>query len=217
MKIYSAIYNDFAHLEIFGKPDVVYLPDELETTDSILILHGGADISPSLYGQERGKYTQADTNPSKRDKLEIALAERAIAMGIPIFGICRGAQLLTALAGGTLIQDVTGHTGGKHFITTKDGDSMIATSAHHQMCNPVNTDHELLAWSSKKQSTRYWDGNNQDVPMAVEPEVIFYPKLRALAIQAHPEWMDYRSDFVKYCINLTKTKLIGDNYASQCC
>lgn len=208
MKIYSAIYNDAAHLTQFGDFETVYQTEDLDCLNSILILHGGADISPSLYNEKVGKYTHAGPFLSKRDKIELDLAEEAISLGIPIFGICRGAQLLTAIAGGKLVQDVTNHACGKHKITTEDGTEIMATSAHHQMCNPDGTEHELLAWSTENRSTHYLNGDNQNTTMLVEPEVIFYPKLKALAVQAHPEWMDLRSNFVQYCLDLVDQKLI---------
>ena len=113
LTVYSGLYQDFAHLDSLGKGKVIFNPDDMTETNSILILHGGADISPSLHNKKAAPWTHANDYPSPRDKAEVALAQRAIAPNIPIFGICRGAQLLTALAGGTLVQHVNGHAGGK--------------------------------------------------------------------------------------------------------
>ena len=97
MQIYSALYRDGAHLERFGNLNVVEDPSELKEP-GILILHGGEDISPSIYGHGLSSLTRASNKPSFRDRAEVALANRAIGLGIPIFGICRGAQLACALA-----------------------------------------------------------------------------------------------------------------------
>ena len=50
MKIYSALYDNPSHLQKFGEFQTVYHIDQL-TEPGILLLHGGEDISPSLYGE----------------------------------------------------------------------------------------------------------------------------------------------------------------------
>jgi putative glutamine amidotransferase len=69
---------------------------------------GGMDIEPAVYGQEK-KETCDQTQP-KRDELELALFEAAFATGKPILGICRGMQLINAILGGTLYQDIPTET-----------------------------------------------------------------------------------------------------------
>lgn len=67
-----------------------------------LIIGGGDDISPELYGGEVRLTARIDP---ARDTLERRLAERALDDGIPVLGICRGAQMLNVALGGTLHQD----------------------------------------------------------------------------------------------------------------
>lgn len=67
-----------------------------------LVIGGGDDISPELYGG-RLKLT-ARIEPA-RDALELRLARHALARGMPVLGICRGAQMLNVALGGTLHQD----------------------------------------------------------------------------------------------------------------
>ncbi len=74
-----------------------------------LLLPGGGDLDPALYGQEDlGVCRNLDPD---RDRSELSLCRRFLAEKKPILGICRGAQLLTAALGGTLLQDLPGHTG----------------------------------------------------------------------------------------------------------
>jgi putative glutamine amidotransferase len=82
--------------------------DVLRVLDG-LVLGGGADLSPSLYGAEREPLT--DIRPD-RDAGEMLLARAALAADLPVLGVCRGMQVLTVAAGGTLHQhlpDVLGH------------------------------------------------------------------------------------------------------------
>jgi putative glutamine amidotransferase len=69
-----------------------------------LLLTGGGDIDPVLYGEERHPLVD-DAEPG-RDEFEIDLARRAMTADIPLLAICRGAQVLNVAAGGTLIQDI---------------------------------------------------------------------------------------------------------------
>jgi putative glutamine amidotransferase len=69
-----------------------------------LLLTGGGDIDPVLYGDERHP-TVEDAEPG-RDEFEIDLARRAMAADLPLLAICRGAQVLNVAAGGTLVQDI---------------------------------------------------------------------------------------------------------------
>ena len=70
-----------------------------------LILAGGQDISPHLYGEDPREGIKA-TSP-KRDAAEVALTEAFMETGKPILGICRGLQLINAMFGGTLYQDLS--------------------------------------------------------------------------------------------------------------
>lgn len=67
-----------------------------------LILTGGLDVQPELYGAERHPLT--DPARADRDAWEIALLAGARERGIPVFGICRGLQLINVAMGGTLHQ-----------------------------------------------------------------------------------------------------------------
>jgi putative glutamine amidotransferase len=67
-----------------------------------LVLTGGPDLAPELYGAERHPETQ--TGPELRDRFELALAREARRRGLPVLGICRGMQLLNVAAGGDLRQ-----------------------------------------------------------------------------------------------------------------
>lgn len=69
-----------------------------------LVLHGGADIWPGHYGEEPLEpHWKGDAS---RDKYELELMHAFIAAGKPVFGICRGLQLINVAFGGTLYQDI---------------------------------------------------------------------------------------------------------------
>lgn len=69
------------------------------------MIGGGDDISPDHYGGDVAARVKDDP---ARDQLEIAWIRRAIEMQLPLLGICRGAQLINVVLGGTLHQDIRG-------------------------------------------------------------------------------------------------------------
>ena len=75
-----------------------------------LLLAGGDDVAPSLYG-EAAHGTIVEAEPG-RDEFEIALVRRARAHQMPIFAICRGIQVLNVACGGTLVQDIPSQVPG---------------------------------------------------------------------------------------------------------
>ncbi len=79
------------------------VPALLDRLDGIL-LSGGVDVDPALYGQE--PHPRLGRVNRRRDDFEIALVREALRRDVPILGICRGHQLLNVATGGTLVQDI---------------------------------------------------------------------------------------------------------------
>lgn len=158
---------------------------------SLVVLTGGADVSTHLYGDKAHPTTYSDL---ERDVYEVAEFKKARALGKPIVGICRGSQLLCAMAGGKLVQnqpDPRGH----HATTTYDEKVIWVTSSHHQAAHPWNLpadQFKVLAWT--KGNSRYHQGYrdvemvNGVAPGDIEIESCFYPAINALGYQGHPEW-----------------------------
>jgi putative glutamine amidotransferase len=85
-----------------------------ETLDALdgLILSGGADLDPALYGHEA--HAETDRPFPLRDGGELTLLRAALERDLPTLGICRGSQVLNVALGGDLVQhlpDVVGHDG----------------------------------------------------------------------------------------------------------
>ena len=74
-----------------------------------LLLAGGSDLDPGYYG-ERPSSKLGPTVP-ERDAFEVPLVALALRRGIPVFGVCRGMQLLNVALGGTLFQDIPSEIG----------------------------------------------------------------------------------------------------------
>src|SRR5215210_5475947 len=88
-------------------PAVDHVEELLERLDGVC-LSGGPDLDPAAYGAPDRHVELGPTEPSL-DAFELALARGALARGLPILGICRGAQALNVACGGTLHQHLPDH------------------------------------------------------------------------------------------------------------
>jgi putative glutamine amidotransferase len=78
-------------------------PADVLTRIDGLLLTGGPDVEPALYGQAPLPTTDVD---AVRDSFEIPLTRQALEQDVPVLAICRGAQILNVAAGGSLVQDI---------------------------------------------------------------------------------------------------------------
>lgn len=91
-----------------GEPTVLdyrlHAPADVVRGFSGVLLAGGGDILPSIYGEAAHRaYHPAEPG---RDEYEIELVKRALDAGVPLLAICRGIQVLNVALGGTLVQDI---------------------------------------------------------------------------------------------------------------
>jgi putative glutamine amidotransferase len=81
-----------------------------------LMLMGGSDVNPKLYGEQARAET--DQPDDERDEAELRLIDEALRNNMPILAICRGIQILNVYHGGTLIQHLT--PAEPHDVETED-------------------------------------------------------------------------------------------------
>lgn len=153
-----------------------------------LLLPGGGDMDPKFYGQAR---IPACGEPNLlRDAAEPLLLRAFLAADKPVLGICRGIQVMNAVLGGDLYQDIkpfehlphNGHWAKVHTVTVRRGtllsrilgqDTVLVNSQHHQAVDRVAPGFTLAALSE--------DG----IVEAIEkPDASF-----CLGVQWHPEWL----------------------------
>jgi putative glutamine amidotransferase len=124
-----------------------------------LILAGGVEISPSLYGEEPEK--RVEEPQVHRDRFELALARAAVDADLPVLAISRGMHMLNVSQGGTLIPwlpDVVAHERhetARHEVTVSVsskvgkaiGDHAEVTGAHRQGVKRLGTGLQAVAWA----------------------------------------------------------------------
>ena len=169
-----------------GMPCPAYCP-AYDRCCAGLVLCGGGDIHPALFGQQDAGSRDMDLH---RDCAELALTAAFLRAGKPILGICRGHQVLNVALGGDLVQDLpeklqTFHTRAPgsgtdryHPVCTAQGSVLgelygpacMVNSAHHQALGRLGEGLVPTAWSES--------GLAEGVELPGRP---------VLGIQFHPE------------------------------
>lgn len=160
-----------------------------------LLLSGGVDIAPAYYGEEA--IPECEAPEPERDALELAMARWALEHGLPILGICRGMQLLSVAAGGSLYQDIATqqpeaerheHSSlprdtRMHSIRVQDDSKLAAilgttehpvNSLHHQAVRDPGRSARIVAYAP--------DGIAEGMEISEHPF--------AVAVQFHPEELE---------------------------
>lgn len=76
-----------------------------------LLLSGGSDLHPGMYGEE--PHPELGETIPERDAFELEIFLLALELGLPVFGICRGMQIMNVALGGTLYQDLPSQLGDR--------------------------------------------------------------------------------------------------------
>jgi putative glutamine amidotransferase len=166
--------------------------DELfEILDGILFT-GGGDLEPTHYDPENRGSEGIDPD---RDQLELGLARRAAAEGVPIFGICRGQQVINVALDGGLIQDVGEHrqeasrAAATHTVEVAPGSRLAGivgplvevNTFHHQVVDPNRIGRGLKVTAFSNDGQRFIEGLESEDG-------------RILTVQWHPEEMTDREE-----------------------
>ncbi|WP_034551103.1 gamma-glutamyl-gamma-aminobutyrate hydrolase family protein [Carnobacterium funditum] len=175
--------------------DASYYVDQIDG----LLLAGGQDISPLLFGEEPHLKLEA-TEPA-RDAFEMALIKETLAQHKPILAICRGMHLLNVMYGGTLYQALSDYkeltvqhiqqtyfNTGSHTITldtesqlgTIFGATYLVNSYHHQAIKELADSFKAVAWSKDNLVEGFESTDSEQSIIAVQwhPELMLKEDLK---------------------------------------
>ena len=169
----------------------VYIPisnDEevkayIKTIDALL-LTGGQDVHPSLYGHD--KQTQTNDYNLERDHFELALIKHAFEAKKPILAVCRGMQLLNVYFGGSLNQEVDNHSQGLplgtfHTIEVEPDSHLSGLLSNGHEVNSVH--HQTIATLGNGLRVTARDPRDRVI------EAFELPDYPLMAVQWHPEFL----------------------------
>jgi len=170
------------------------LPAIQEILDGLL-LTGGADLDPALYGE--APLPETRSSEPQRDATELAITRWALEKRLPVLGICRGMQMLNVACGGSLYQDLPtqrpsafdheqlgqARTHIAHEVSTEPG-SLLARIVGEQQVGVNSFHHQAVRGIG--QGLRVTGVAEDGVTEAIEiPDLPF-----VLAVQYHPEELE---------------------------
>jgi GMP synthase-like glutamine amidotransferase len=175
-----------------------YKADTVEEAD-LVVFGGGSDVEPSLYGEDNANMHESVYFSKDRDNADMKIYTKALELGIPMMGVCRGAQFLHVMNGGKLYQDVNGHNGAhKAFCLREKMLIENVSSVHHQQCM-FNKEMEVLMTTSTVCTTRHIDKDKTDKRPRLDVEAFFYRDTGCFGVQGHPEYANYNR-FSVWCM-----------------
>lgn len=190
-----SIHADYAAaIEKAGGIPILLLPHQsLPAFLDGIVLSGGGDIDPLLFGEE--PLCQSGEIDPLRDAYEMRICKEALEQDLPMLGICRGMQVMNIVTGGKIYQDIGVQAGtplkhiqqaprsyGTHSILVEENSLLtdlwenkrtIVNSLHHQSCSDLGESFRAIAKST--------DGLIE----AIEHEGCAF----AVGVQWHPEAM----------------------------
>ena len=154
-----------------------------------LLMPGGWDVNPARYGKER---IPQETIDDDLDALQFETLDRFLAAGRPVFGICRGHQLLNIVFGGTLIQHLPGAENHTSLPTGED-------NAHRTLNEPGSFAERIYGAECTVNSSHHQGverlGKGFRAVMRSEDgvvEALEHESLPVWSVQWHPERMCFR-------------------------
>lgn len=125
---------------------------------------GGHDVDPAHYGEER--HPLCDKTDPPRDWTELTLSRWALAEGKPVFGVCRGIQVLNVACGGSLYQDLGSQFPGaiKHDYFSSTTEFPRDHLAHAVQVEPASRLHRLLGTERCQVNSMHHQGIKKLAP-----------------------------------------------------
>lgn len=156
----------------------------------LVVFVGGTDVDPRLYDEE--PYRRTERPDKRRDELEMKHYLYCLDNGIPMLGVCRGAQFLHVMNGGKLYQHLDGHY-GNHSAWDTHSKYKIAkvSSVHHQACIPNALGGMDILMDARGATVRHLDDNRKIESNMSDVEAYFYQDTLCMGVQFHPEYAGY--------------------------
>lgn len=207
-ELYLEVWVEGPPEDVYGFPEMLMKAKCTKAVSpekaDLVIFTGGPDVNPILYGADKHPTTVFDT---ERDNTDIALYHTCMTQGIPMLGVCRGAQFLAVMNGAQLYQHVDGHS-SPHNIYDAHNKKTIKhiSSVHHQMV--IKSEGMQVLADSWAANTRWTDGVADPVRgTKMDVEAYFIRDTLCLGVQGHPEYKGY-TEYTIWCLEQIREFLV---------
>lgn len=156
----------------------------------LVVFAGSADVNPKLYGEGDKKHTMVGTCNIDEDEAGIKMFRYCRRHGIPMMGVCKGAQLLHVCMGGKLYQHVDEHFGDHPMLDLRDRVIIEKVSSNHHQAVIPQTGMRVLA-STNRAHNKWKNSEENEGKVGIDVEAFWYEKAGILGIQGHPEYRGY--------------------------
>lgn len=199
----SVLVRDYFQYPVFQEGWCPFILPSIPYTDALLeqllegvswvIIYGGFDIDPLQYGEQ---VIEPVHRYELRDDNEIKLAQYCIKNSIPLFGTCRGMQIINVATGGTLYQDINKQFAPAklliHESTRDDHDKLshkVSLKEHSSLMNAVNTS-SFYVNSFHHQAVKDLGEDLEIIAVSEDGivEAVQHSNGKVLGVQRHPEF-----------------------------
>lgn len=191
----------------------------------VVLFTGGEDVNPTLYHHDKHRSTHFNEH---RDEVCLELFSHCVMNEKPMIGVCRGAQFLNVMNGGSMWQDVNNHgLADTHTVLVTREDNLLVekykcSSTHHQLMIPNHGTVTILGVAEQQSVGTRWIPNASynfstvqsgyflTEKILKEYEVLWYEDTYSLCFQPHPEYFsDLKHDCPKLYFELIEEYVVN--------
>lgn len=212
---YVSAFSKFSATPITLPHELDSITQYIEMIDGLVVTGGDYDLSPEVYGEEKQPQTRVIKN--SRTTFEMKLIKAALEKNIPILAICAGHQLLAAIHGGKLLQDIkTAHPEAfeheqKYLNIHMSEPSHAVEVVKGTLLHNITKKNEFLVNSSHHQAVK--SVGKEMIISATSPdgivEAVEIPQYKfVLGVEWHPEYLATKEDelIIKSFVESTKKR-----------
>lgn len=177
----------------------------VEDADIVFFTGGMVDVHPAMYGADLDLVHES-VYWQDQWCVEVMLQyietyKRCLELGIPMVGVCLGAQFLHVMNGGKVYQDIDNHNSDHALYINSTGETIENSSSVHHQAVVENDKMEVLAVTCESNE-RWLNANDYELvidnPSSEDVEAFWYEDTLCLGFQGHPEYQSY-PEYSEWC------------------
>lgn len=198
--------NGPAFAQMLARAKCTKSKNGVQDADIVFFTGGSVDVHPLLYGADPNDAHESvwfESEACTKTMMEyIQVWQECFYLGIPMVGVCLGAQFLAVMNGAKLFQDIDNHNSGHNMHCIRTGTVIDdISSVHHQS---VIKDKHMQVIGASYESNERWKNRREcnlviDKPDEEDVEAFWYEDTMCLGFQGHPEYSGY-PEYTEWCM-----------------